>query len=258
MPIFSHIQAEFLLYFAGYLPISLISLCDPESTARVINIERVSTPSFVMTSTFLKIAEQLKSHDVQVMFMLSKQTLLVGSTARISVYHIGLVNDLSPSHVIQPIWEWTNPESGLPVTGKLVSNTFFNDSYTPILHLVSDTSVHILKFKPSSPESGSELDVDDHQIVNTLPPGTSKPYSSNLSLKCSRGLWHYLSHGGHTFTFATISLGDAIQGRTRFRLDDSTSWVLQDVDFDEVSGRVALMANHAWGGSSRIYFWDML
>ena len=122
-----------------------------------------------------------------------------------------------------------------------------------VVTFLSDTLCHTVTLRPSEKSPGSShLDVTGHAYTNIC-RSVSASYQGMTLMKSQRGMWTRLVNDSECLRdFVTFSTYD-VQRTGVVRVDISKAGMREyqvlEVNFDEVSGRIFLLAGGLGGGS---------
>lgn len=177
-------------------------------------------------------------------------TLLLFQASSIRCYRLPDLSELPPGDhrlpELSPIWSWEGPT--LPKARLTANSVNWEPGRTTptVITLLCDFLSHTVTFRPSEKSSGcSHLDVTDHTHIKVSRPA-SLPSTGITLLQSQKGIWFKLNYTTElSHNFMTFSTSD-VQRTGLVRLDISKvgmqERLITAVDFDEVSGRIIVLA----------------
>lgn len=188
--------------------------------------------------------------------MPSPHTLVVyGFSSYIQVYHIPDI-DLSVTQTIPipiaPVWSWVDTGSREEYSRCFHIKTVWDPSckHAPIVRLVSEDCFHFLNMEAI--DDSTRLMVAQHDIIRPPAPIHCQCSQRSLVRKYQKALWfrrESTSHGSDhdrvfPLEFPLVNLNNPFQlGSVQLLLHAEYQFYLDNVDFDEGSGRILLVSS---------------
>lgn len=173
-------------------------------------------------------------------------TLILFQASDIRCYHLPDPSELPPGRHrlsgLSPIWSWETPSLS---KARL---TFSPVDWEPcpttpvVITFLCDFVSHTLTLRPSEKSLGpSHLDVTHHACISVTRPVSLQSQGTTL-LQSQKGIWFKLQNTAGSFhDFRTFSTDD-VQRTGLVRFVGIWEQLVTAVDFDEISGRIVVLA----------------